>query len=124
MRSALSGHLHRRIAVRAVVGRFGTRTLIGAIRQRTVLLLQLTDAAGAPLAQHMWLGMGRRLAALAPQPGDLIEFRGTVRPYVKGRLLRPDGTLSAGSTDLKLSYPTALRIVRQRPTPATEEAAR
>ena len=94
---------------RALVVRLGSRPISPSIRQRTVLLRHVATAQGEPITEHLWLPIGRRLAAADPRPGDLLEFAATVVPYIKQRDLNPDGTVTGGVLDYRLGHVAGVR---------------
>lgn len=114
MREHLIPYLGRRASYRARVIRLGWRPRTANLLEPTVLLGAVVDAAGLPVCDHVWLPLGRRLAAQDPRPGDVLTFVASARPYRKGRVRRPDGSVSAGRLDYKLAVPSA---VRKLPSP-------
>jgi hypothetical protein len=117
VRDALQILAGARIEVQATVLRFGSRTGWTGARQRTVLLGQLTSADGVMLTDHMWLIVGRRLAALDLQPGDTLAFSGRVRPY------QHRGTADREQrTDYALSHPSRCRVLARAPQAPAPEA--
>ncbi len=63
------------------------------------LLLDVTDARGNEMCDHLWLNLTKQIEALRLRPGDRIEFDARVRPYVKGYY-------DNRRRDYRLSHPT------------------
>lgn len=117
MRELLAPHAGRRLQLTAVVERFGCRPCSPSLAEVTVLLTGVADAQGRPLADHVWLPVGKRLAALAPRAGDVLAFTAVPTPYRKGRIRRPDGTITAGRLDYKLARPANVRRIERSAQP-------
>lgn len=73
--------------------RFGTKP--------TLVLVNVMDAHGAPVCDHLWFSLTKAFAALDLFPGDVVEFAGRVTAYRK-----------RGGTDYRLSWSTQVRKVR------------
>ena len=77
-------------------------------------VLDLTPKA---LADHLWLHVGRRLAAVDPRPGDVLTLTGRVRMYTRRRTQVGAAPIEYYS-DLGLVYPTRCAVVTRAPVPA------
>src|ERR1035437_10344183 len=110
MREALQPYLGQRIRVTAPVQRLGTRIGWTGVKLPTLLVGPVLDADGATLADHLWLHVGRRIAAVAPQPGDMLTLTGRVKPYTRRRRQYHGTTLSYES-ELGLAYPARCAVV-------------
>jgi hypothetical protein len=109
-RTELAPNLNQRHTYQGRVERFGTKPAYRGPPQTTVLLVEVCDAAGRQVTDHLWLTVGKRLAALQLQPGDLVQFDARVTTYTKGYKGRREGGKPL-SRDYRLSYPTNLRKV-------------
>ena len=119
MRDALQPYVGQRIQITAPVQRMGTRIGWTGVKLPTILVGPVLDADGAELANHLWLQVGRRIAAVAPQPGDLLTLTGRVKPYTRRRRQYHGTTLSYES-DLGLAYPARCAVVTRAPEPEPE----
>ena len=89
----------------ARVSRFGTKRAYRGPRLVTVLLVDVKDATGAVVTDHLWLTIGKTLERLHLAPGHTLAFDARVTPYVKGyRGRRYDD--EPPSVDYRLSNPT------------------
>lgn len=99
MRKALAAVNGERSVYRGTFERFGVAANRFGVKP-TLVLVRVTDAAGAPVCDHLWFAVTKAFAALDLFPGDVVEFAGRVTPYRK-----------RGGTDYKLSRPTQVRKV-------------
>jgi hypothetical protein len=99
-RLALAAHNQERATYRATFDRYGVKTWHGK-SATTVLLLNITDADGNAVCDHLWMNLTRGFETLDLRPGDTVEFDGRVTAYTKGRY--------HNRTDYKLSRPTRIR---------------
>jgi len=109
MREGLMAFDGQRLAVTAMVERFGCRARFSDVFEETLLLRNVRTIDGVLLADHLWLFMGARFGAVDPQPGDVLCFTARVRPYVKHKLVsRRNGRLQRirHTLDYGLNYPT------------------
>ncbi|HVA92413.1 MAG TPA: hypothetical protein VNL71_21530 [Chloroflexota bacterium] len=120
MREALQPYIGQRIRVTAPVQRLGTRIGWTGIKLPTLLVGPVLDADGATLADHLWLHVGRRIAAVAPQPGDVLTLTGRVKPYTRRRR-QYHGTAVRVESDLGLAYPARCAVVARAPAPVAQE---
>ncbi|MGH2410204.1 MAG: hypothetical protein ACRDGS_07555 [Chloroflexota bacterium] len=111
MREALQPYLGQRIRVTAPVQRLGTRIGWTGIKLPTLLVSPVLDVDGATLADHVWLHVGRRIAAVAPQPGDVLTLTGRVRPYTRRRKQYKGAEPPRFEHDLGLAYPARCAVV-------------
>ncbi|HVA88693.1 MAG TPA: hypothetical protein VNL71_02520 [Chloroflexota bacterium] len=66
-----------------------------------------------------WFSLGKRLAALAPQPGDVLTLSGRVAPYHRRRK-QWHGEAVRYDDDLGLVYPGRCAILARAMVPAVE----
>lgn len=112
MREALAILNGARLAVTATVVRYGCRPRFADLYEETLLLQNVCTADGDLLTDHLWLCMGSRLAAVDPQPGDLLSFTGRVRAYTKHKVCqRRNGKMVyvRATHDYTLRYVTQIR---------------
>ena len=114
MRDALAALDGQRLTVRATVLRFSRCIGWAGVRQPTILLGQVATVDGSPLADHLWLHLGKRMADLDLKLGDLIEFSARVALYRRG-MFRLPGEPMTFNTDYGLAYPTLCRIIAHKP---------
>lgn len=88
--------------------RLGTKTSYGYTKQ-TVLLLNVKNAAGEVVTDHLWFNLTKGFDRLGLTCGDTVQFDARVRKYIKGyRGWRDDVYDKPVETDYKLSHPTKL----------------
>jgi hypothetical protein len=125
MREALAILNGARITVQATVVRRSTRPGWTGTKQPTILLAEVRSLDGALLADHLWLLVGRRLAALDPQPGDVVQLDGRVQSYLH-RHSRGSGAIMPDSEDYNLYYMSNCRLLfraAQEPVPTPEQVS-
>ncbi len=118
MREVLKSLAGSRLTVHAVFERFGTRPGWKGKPLPTVLLTQLTTAAGQALCDHLWFSLTKELKALDLQPGDQVAFEGRAKTYKKGYhgpRLEYDDSLPEPGIDYKLSHPNHVRKINPHP---------
>jgi hypothetical protein len=117
MRDSLVPFEGQRLTVRATVFKLGTCQGWARIRERTICLGNITAQDGAVLTDHVWLTLGKRLAALAPHRGDLLELTGRVSLYRRGLKREPNAPVTF-DIDYGLTYPSRCRVIaRAAPLP-------
>ena len=113
MREELSRRVGRREQFRATFGRFGLhRSPWG--KQVTVLLLNVKDADGRLVADHMWFKRGRQMQKMKLRSGDQLRFTATIAPYTKRR--NRDDECDHESryvVDYRLIFPNNMRLIGQ-----------
>jgi len=78
---------------------------------QTVLLRDIKNAEGVPMADHLWFNHTKGFEELAPlYIGDNIRFDARVLPYIKGYCGRRDVPEKPPEQDFKLSRPTKITI--------------
>lgn len=71
----------------AIVSRYGSRTIYGNTKIRTIMLKDIQLEENRKLvARHLWKDVDRWSKGL--KPGDIIYFYARVSSYSKGRVLR------------------------------------
>jgi hypothetical protein len=103
----------KRIGVAGTVKRYGARDGVQGW-QEMVLLIDVTDHEGLPLADELWMNAGKTVCTLGAVTGDRISFEAIVAEY------RGDG----GKPAHKLSYPIKLNIDSSTPSLFPEETLR
>lgn len=114
MRRALAAQEEQRATFRGTFVRFGTKAGWQGREEPTVLLAAICDADGRQVCDHLWFNLTKALAALALQPGDVVQFDARVKAYVKGYFGRRDDVWKPPALDYKLSHPTKVRKVEGR----------
>ena len=109
MRTRLASRLTERGTFRGTVHRFGTKPGWKGRELRTILLVEVTDDTGAVVADHLWVNDTKALAALALQPGEVVEFQARVTVYTKGYQGRREGVHKPVQRDYRLERPTRVR---------------
>src|SRR5512146_1372345 len=108
MRESLAVREDERTTFRGRCERFGTKGGWKGRSELTVLLVDVRDAHGQPVCDHLWFNKTRGFAALHLQKGDIVEFDGRVTEYRKGYR-------GKGGRDYQLSRPTKVRKVQLMP---------
>lgn len=109
MREALARRVGARGRYTATVSRFGTKRAYRGPRLTTVLLVDVRDATGHVVTDHLWITVGKTVERLRLASGDTVAFDARVTPYVKGyRGRREDEDRPPMSVDYRLSNPTKL----------------
>jgi hypothetical protein len=73
----------KRARYRAVFDHFHSRTSHG-FEVKSLIVRDVTDAAGNPVCDHLWFRRGKQFNDLQLQPGDRIEFEARADSYRKG----------------------------------------
>jgi hypothetical protein len=118
MREALAARTGQRLTVQATVIRRGTTISWLGVQEYTVCLGPVQTLAGETLAGHVWLKVGKRLAAAKLHVGDVVQLDARVKPYKKCCIRRP-GKPFTYNLDYGLAYPT--RIQRLMSNQSREE---
>ena len=116
MRQQLAKLDGERIRVQAKVSRFGTKAAFRGPPLTTICFVGLLSSTGRPLADHLWMTMGKQLAGLALRCGDVVEFTARSTPYMKGYQGRREGEFPTQELDYKLANPT--KFVKIEPVAA------
>ena len=114
MREQLAALEGQRLTVTASVLKRGSVVSWLGVREYTICLGPVQTLDGQLLTDHLWLKVGRRLAALDLHKGDVVQFSGRVRPYKKARVRRA-GQPFTYSLDYKLSYPSNVQCLMSSP---------
>ena len=76
----------------------------------TIIWKDVKDETGQIVADHLWSNMTKAFKQADLKPGDLVEFRATVKKYPKGyRGRREDVFDKPIRADYHLSRPTNIR---------------
>ncbi len=122
MREKLQERNGVRTTFRATFARFGTRRGYQGRTLTTACFVEVLDAQGVEVADHVWMTVGKQLEKLGLQCGDVVEFVCRVQPYRKGYLgYREDADLPPPSLDYKLARPTQVRKIVPRVLPQTPD---
>jgi hypothetical protein len=107
-RDGLAASLNTRGKYTATVERFGVKPSYNSYPIPTILLVDVRDAKGDPVCDHVWFTVGKRLDELCLSPGDTISFNARVTQYVKGYMGYRDDIYAPIEVDYRLSYPTKI----------------
>lgn len=119
MRDALAAYEGRRITVTATVMKHSMRLGWAGVREPTILLSTITMVDGTLLTDHVWLTVGKRLAAADLHQGDVVQFSARVALYRRGFHREPDGTVHF-TEDAGLGFPTQICVLTRRVVPDAE----
>lgn len=72
----------------------------------TILLLEIRDADGNEVTDHLWFNLTAGFAKLDLKQGDRVKFDGRVDLYQKGYRGYRHGACQNLSTDYKITYPS------------------
>ena len=98
--------------------RFGWKSGYRGHDTKTVLLKDVGDENGKPVADHLWFNLTKGFAECDLQEGDRIEFDARVAGYLKGYLGRRDDVLDRPvEEDYKLSHPTKVGVLTRTNRP-------
>ena len=75
----------------------------------TVLLLDIRDAEGNPVTDHLWFNLTNGFRDANIEPGDEVQFSARVQSYVKGYFGRREDVWCPIQNDYKLSYPSKVK---------------
>jgi len=82
--------------------------------EKTVLLKDIIEeATGKVVTDHLWFSLGKRLALLNLQEGDVVSFDARVTKYVKGYRGRREDVDKPVMVDYRLSHPTKLVMLKK-----------
>jgi hypothetical protein len=111
MREELAKIHGRRRLFEGVFDRFGTKSGYKGPLQ-TICLLNIRDVAARKIVtDHLWFTVGKRLAKLDLQKGDIVRFEARVTMYEKGyrgRQDEDDFDYKPLEYDYRLSFPTKI----------------
>ncbi len=89
--------------------RYGEKYVFRGLPLKTVLLVNIKDAGGDMVCDHVWFTMGKQLAGLKLRRGDAVQFDARVCEYEKGYRGLRDGVYAPRTLDYKLSHPTRVQ---------------
>lgn len=117
MREDLAAFKGQRRKFSARFKQMGSRTSWGYLVEM-MLFVDITDVVtGKVVADHLWMGFGKRLQSLKLNPGDMIEFIARVGIYWKGYVRSPE---EYRTMDYHLIYPTGIKRISPAPNNLTE----
>jgi phage tail sheath gpL-like len=109
MREAMQSREGERGKFCGTVERFGTKTAYRGPAIPTVLIVDVRDASGALMTDHLWMTVGKQIAALSLVAGDTVEFEARITSYEKGYFGYRDDVYKPAETDYRLSFPTKVK---------------
>ena len=108
MRRALKSLEGVRTAFRGTVVQFGMKSGYTGQDLPTLMLKDVMDGTGNVVTDHLWLSIGKQLAALHLQRGDVIAFQARVTAYEKGYKGYREDVYKPIEIDYRLSNPTKI----------------
>lgn len=116
MRTALKKIDTERSTFTGTFAKYGLKTNFKGPSTETILLTQITDSEGTFICDHLWFNLTKGFENIGPlKKGDRIRFDARVKKYKKGFINRKIG-IDQTTTDYKLSHPTAISKLDNRPT--------
>lgn len=110
MRRTLQSLQGVRTTFGGIVAQFGMKTGYMGRDLPTLMLKDVMDSSGNLVTDHLWFLVGKQLAALHLQIGDVISFHARVTTYEKGYKGYREDVYKPIEIDYCLSNPT--RITR------------
>lgn len=89
--------------------------------QKTVLLVDVKNEDKKILTTHLWFNLTKGFKKLEMHPGDIVMFKGRIKPYVKGYMGRRNDIFAPIKTDYLIQYPTQIQIVKRKKQRKKEE---
>ncbi|TAK59412.1 MAG: hypothetical protein EPO24_07695 [Bacteroidetes bacterium] len=122
MRENLKAINGKRVRVKAVFKKYGTKRGWNGRVLRTLLFVDIRDMSGAEVCDHIWFSDGAMFNALHLAPGDVVCFDARVKPYTKGYKGQSEwyNDAAAVETDYKLSHPSNFNLQRANGAEAQE----
>lgn len=108
MRRVLKSLEGVRTAFRGTVVQFGVKSGYTGLDLPTLMLKDVMDGTGNVVTDHLWLSIGKQLAALHLQSGDVIAFQARVTAYEKGYKGYREDVYKPIEIDYRLSNPTKI----------------
>ena len=112
MRKKLKELNNQRITIIAGFEKFGTKTNFKGYLEQTALFVNLTDENDNELCDHIWFTVGKRIANLNLEYGNIISFEARISSYVKGYVNNRD-FVDERTIDYKLNNPTKFKIIKK-----------
>ena len=108
MRHALQPLEGVRTTFRGTVAQFGMKSGYTGRDLPTMMLKDVMDSAGDHITDHLWFTVGKGLADLHLQIGDVISFHARVTAYEKGYKGYRADVFKPIEIDYRLSNPTKI----------------
>lgn len=80
---------------------------------KTVLLVDIKDKNRKIITTHLWFNLTKGFEKLEMKRGDLVTFKGRIKPYIKGYMGKRDDVFAPIEMDYLIEYPTQVKIVKQ-----------
>jgi len=114
MREALAARAGTRATYTATFVRFGLKPSPRGQPKTTLLFINVVDAQGASVTDHLWFKLSAAFARLGLRENDVVNFKARSMSYEKGyQGDRNETDFSGMETDYKLGFPTDVRIVHR-----------
>jgi len=108
MRKALKKIEEQRDVFRGIFSKYGSKTNYRGPSTETILLVEIRDANGALVSDHLWFNLTKGFEQLGHlRPGEVVQFEARVKKYEKGYVNRRAG-IDQRKADYKLSHPTKI----------------
>jgi hypothetical protein len=111
MRRALKSLEDVRTTFRGTVAQFGMKSGYTGRDLPTLMLKDVMDSTNNLVTDHIWFTVGKRLADLHLQIGDVISFQARVTAYEKGYKSYREDVYKPIKIDYRLSNPTKITKV-------------
>ena len=82
--------------------------------QKTVLLVDIKNENKEIVTTHLWFNLTKGFKKLEMQQGDVVTFKGRIKPYIKGYRGRREDVFAPIEMDYQIQYPTQIKIVKRR----------
>jgi hypothetical protein len=125
MRRALKSLEGVRTTFRGTVAQFGMKSGYTGRDFPTLMLKDVMNSSGNLVTDHLWFMVGKQLAALHLQIGDVISFQARVTAYEKGYKGYREDVYNPIEIDYRLSNPTKITRIASASgsaTPSTRSA--
>jgi hypothetical protein len=110
MRKELKKQLGQRGCYSGVVSKFGSKNNYHGFPEPTVMLVNIKDADGKVVCDHIWFKVGKRIESASLNIGDAVTFDARVTQYEKGYKGYREDVYAPIETDYRLSNPTKLKV--------------
>jgi len=111
MRHTLKSLEGTRTIFYGTVAQFGMKRGYTGQDLPTLMLKDVKDSAGTIVSDHLWFTIGKQLATLQLQVGDVITFHARVTAYEKGYKGYREDVYKPIEVDYRLSNPTNITKV-------------
>jgi len=93
--------------------RIGMKNGWRGVPEETVLIKNILDDKGNLLSDHLWFNRTKAFKEANPNSGDMVEFYGRVKRYMKGYMGWKEDVINEIGYDFKISYPTRVKVIKK-----------